>query len=94
MRSHYRRLEAAAHHEAALGKAASDGLKPAARSAASRAPELRRRIIVRHNVMYRIEHRRFRLLTNLRNFQFWTACASWFSGTVLTLLVWFLELCR
>ena len=31
---------------------------------------------------------------NSRNFWFWIICANWFISTVLTLLVWFLELCR
>ena len=31
---------------------------------------------------------------NSRNFWFWILCANWFTSTVLTLLVWFLELCR
>jgi hypothetical protein len=30
---------------------------------------------------------------NSRNFWFWIICADWFISTVLTLLVWFLELC-
>jgi hypothetical protein len=37
-----------------------------------------------------MSHRR---RNNLRNFWFWVICANWFTSTVLTLLVWFLELC-
>jgi len=35
-----------------------------------------------------------RLHNNLRNFQFWNACALWFTGTAFAFLLSFLELCR